>query len=208
MREKKMISYDDQESRILQQSAGLIELLTKKGAIADTQIRDARVRKAKQNTARKVYHNTEVLLEQYRTIVWILKCIPGEISNELRLQTESIDQILERIDYELTISNKRLEARLKTMIKTRYLLERVNESLEVLKCKPGNGEALYKLIYEAYIDPEERNVLDLVDRLGVSTRTYYRMKEEAISVLSIRLWSAPSREVDDWLEVLSLLEAL
>ena len=104
------------------------------------------------------------------------------------------------------MGNQRVEDRLRAVGKTRYLLNRVNDAIAVLRKKPVNGEQLYRIIYEAYIDPEERTTLDLIERMHMSARTYYRMKEEALAIISIRLWSAPSKDIDDWLELLALME--
>ena len=103
MRRKKPSLYDAHEKRILQQSTAFADFLTRKGAIADGEIEDERIRKAKQNAAKKAYHNTEVLLEQYRTIVWVLECTPDELSEELRVHTKNIDELVSRIDFEMTM---------------------------------------------------------------------------------------------------------
>ena len=66
------------------------------------------------------------------------------------------------------------------------------------------GEAAQRL--PGYLDPVQRKHADLIDMLHVSSRTYYRLRTEAISIMSIRLWSAPSGDIDDWLEVLTLME--
>jgi hypothetical protein len=34
------------------------------------------------------------------------------------------------------------------------------------------------------------------------------MRQQAVNILSIRLWAAPAAELDSWLEVLTLLETL
>lgn len=208
MRRKKTSLYDAHEKRILQQSTAFAEFLTRKGAIEDFEIEDEEFRIAKQNATKKAYHNTEVLLEQYRTIVWVLECAPGELSEELRLQTKDVDELVNRIDFEMTMENKRLESRLNTIIKTRILLERVQEALCVLRKKPENGELLYRLIYDAYLDPKKRIAAELVERSGLAYRTYYRMRAEAISIMSIRLWSAPDGDIDDWLEILAIMERI
>ena len=72
--------------------------------------------------------------------------------------------------------------------------------------KPDDGERLYELIYLTYIGPEVLNHNDLLYRLNVSSRHYYRLREQAISILSIRLWSAPNKEIDFWLDILSAIE--
>lgn len=206
MPRKRTTTYDAQETQILQKSSGFIDFLTRKGLLEDSEISEERLRKAKQSTAQKAYHNTEVLLEQYRTIVWVLECVPDELSRELRVGTENIDALVSRIDFELAMENRRLEGRLRTVIKTRLLLERLHDALGVLRKMPENGEKLYELIYSAYIDPVKRNHTDLIASLDISSRTYYRMRKEAISVMSIRLWSAPSGDIDDWIEILTLME--
>ena len=208
MRRKKPSLYDAHEKRILQQSTAFADFLTRKGAIADGEIEDERIRAAKQNAAKKAYHNTEVLLEQYRTIVWVLECTPGELSEELGMHTKNIDELVSRIDFEMTMENKRLESRLNGIIKTRILLERVQDALGVLRKKPENGEVLYRLIYDAYLNPKERLSSELVERSGMAPRTYYRMRAEAITIMSIRLWSAPGGDIDDWLEILAIMERI
>ena len=85
-------------------------------------------------------------------------------------------------------------------------MDRVNEALTVLRKKPGDGEKLYDLIYLTYISPEKLTHPELLYRLDLSSRQYYRLREQAIAVLSIRLWSAPAKEMDCWLEVLTAIE--
>ena len=206
MRPKKVTLYDKEESQILQNSAGLIDLLVQKGLLEDQKICDEKIRKIKKEVAKKKYHNTEVLLEQYRTIIWVLECVPEEIAAELKVKTQSIDALLERIDYELATDNKRLEGKMRTVVKTRNLIERVNEALMVLKMKPDNGEVLYKLIYDAFLDSVRRPWDELVERMHVSSRTYYRMRRAALGIISTRLWGSSDSEIDDWLEILMLLE--
>jgi len=40
----------------------------------------------------------------------------------------------------------------------------------------------------------------------MSSRYYFCLRTQAINVLSLRLWAVPSKELDSWLEVLTLLE--
>ena len=138
----------------------------------------------------------------------VLECVPGELAEELRLPTKDLDELISRIDFEMAMENKRLESRLNTIIKTRILLERVQEALMVLRKKPNDGEILYRLIYDAYLDPKERIAQELIERAELAPRTYYRMRAEAITIMSIRLWSAPPGEIDDWLEILAMMEQI
>lgn len=208
MKSKKPSSYDAQELQIQRQSANFLELLTRRGVLEDAQIDNDRVRKAKKETAQKAYHNTQVLLGQYRLIIWALSCAPGEIAQELRVPVQNIDSLATRLDLELSMENRRIESRVSAMMKTRFLVDRIHEALSVLQKKPGNGDQLYAVIYATYIDPVQRKHDELLKHLSLTSRTYYRLRREALTILSIRLWSAPSGDIDTWLEVLTLLQDL
>lgn len=137
-----------------------------------------------------------------------MESFPEAIAEELDRPFKQLDALLDRVDLEMALGNKKLEARIEGVQKTRLLLDRVNEALTVLKNKPDNGERLYDLIYLTYIAPEQLNHMDLLNRLNMSSRHYYRLRQQAITILSIRLWATPAADVDIWLEVLTLLEGL
>ena len=50
-----------------------------------------------------------------------------------------------------------------------------------------------------------RNIYDLFYELNLSKRKYYELRKKAIRLISLRLWSAPDKEVDVWLDVLMML---
>lgn len=196
MKRKKPTMYDDQEALILKQSSSFVEFLMRAGMLEDPQIDDEKVRKAKKSTMQKAYHNTEALLNQYRLIVWVLECAPGELAQELMTPVQDIDRLAEKIDLATTLGDKRVESRVNAMMKTRFLVDRVHDALSVLRQKPGNGEQLYSVIYTTYIDPVERKNDEIIDLLHLSARTYYRLRREAITIMSVRLWSAPTGDID------------
>ena len=80
--------------------------------------------------------------------------------------------------------------------------------MTVLRKEPTRGEKMYQLIYISYLAPEKLKLEEILFRLDMSQRHYYRIREQAISIISIRLWSAPSEDVDVWLELLTLFENL
>lgn len=200
--------YEQQERRIQAQSDAFITLLTKRGILADQQINDEKKRIAKQEKVKNSYHNTLMLLQHYRTIMWMLECFPETVAVELDKPFEDIDKLIENVDTAVTLGNKKIESRVKGIQKSRLLMDRVNEALTVLQKKPENGERLYDLIFATYIAPEKLNHQDLMFKLNMSSRNYYRLRQQAITILSIRLWSAPASDVDFWLEMLTLLEGL
>ena len=209
MSKKNNISlYEQQEERIRVQSDAFITLLTERGILGDHRIDDERIRNARQAKQKNTYHNTLMLLKNYRTIAWMLECFPDNVAEELDRPFENLDELIDHIDVEMSMGNRKLESRIEGVRKSRLLLDRVNEALTVLKKKPENGEILYNLIYQTFITPENLSLTDILYRLDISPRHYYRLRSQAITILSIRLWSAPAKDVDFWLEMLTLLEGL
>lgn len=204
----KQSAYEQQESRLSARSSAFIKLLTQRGILGDADIDDDKIRQVQKDKKRRTYHNTEMLLQNYRSIVWALECFPTTIVDELDRPLNDLDAILCYIDVELSLDNRKLESRIESIKKSRLLLDRMNEALTILKKKPDNGEKMYKLIYLTYIAPEKLSHNDLLYRLDISSRHYYRLRTQAISIISLRLWSVPSTEMDSWLEVLMLLEDL
>ena len=200
--------YEQQEGRISKQSAAFFDLMKKRGLVPDNQIPDEKIRQVKQDVAKNAYHNTKVLLENYRSFQWVLECFPRNVAEELEKPFDSLDMLLDKIDIEMAMGNRKLEGKMQAVAKSRALLDRVNDALTILKKKPGNGERLYEIIYESYINPTELSYNKIIEKLELSVRQYYRLRKEAIQIISIRLWAAPEKEVEQWLEVLTLLESI
>ncbi|MDO5123699.1 MAG: DUF1492 domain-containing protein [Eubacteriales bacterium] len=200
--------YEQQEDRILAQSDAFVSLLTKRGILGDHKIDNEKIRTAQQKKRQTSYHNTKMLLQHYRTISWVLECFPGDVAEELDTPFSNIDQLIDKVDMEMTIGNRKLEGRMEGVRKSRLLFDRVNEALTVLKSKPGNGKILYDVVYLTYIDPKPLSLQDMIDRLDISKRTYYRLRQQAITILSIRLWATPVVGIDFWFDMLTLLENL
>lgn len=186
----------------------VLDMLAKRGLIAENATDPEKIKLAKQEQKKKAYHNTELLLKHYRTIAWLLECMPNTIAAELDERFETVDELISRLDVEMAYGNKKIESRLQNIQKTRLLIERVNEALTVLKKKPGDGQRLYDLIYLTYISSETLTHPELLYRLNTSSRQYYRWREQAINILSIRLWSAITKQGDFWLEMLTILESV
>lgn len=205
---KDQSTYERQESALSAQSEAFINLLTQRGILEDSEIDDDVIRQAQKEKKRHTYHNTEMLLKHYRDIVWALECFPSNIAEELDRPLENLDTILDYLDVEMGMGNKKLESRMESIRKSRLLLDRLNEALSILKRKPDNGEKMYELIRLTYLEPERLSHTELLYRLDISTRHYYRLRQQATNILSIRLWAAPAAEMDAWLEVLTLLEEM
>ena len=198
--------YEEQEHQLSAQSDAFIRLLTKRGILEDRRIDDEHVRQVQREKARNMYHNTQVMLKHYRDIVWALECFPGEVAQELDQPLKDMDALLSVVDTQMALGNAKLEHRLLSIRKSRLLLDRINEALTVLRHKPGNGELMYNIIFQTFITPDKPSHTDILYRLDISERHYYRLRQQAVNILSIRLWTAPVGCLDAWLELLTLLE--
>jgi hypothetical protein len=212
MSDSKKNSHNDmheQQERLLSgKSEAFLTMLQRRGLLEDPEISDEKVRQAVKAKKRGMYHNTELMLRHYRDINWALECFPAHIEEELDRPMGDLDALFSLIDAEIGMGNERLENRLMSVRKSRLLLDRFNDALTVLRQKPGNGELMYQSLYLTYIAPETLSHNEILYRLNISSRHYYRVRRQAINILSIRLWAAPAGEMDAWLEVLTLLEVL
>lgn len=193
---------DNNPLRTASNAEAVLSFLRDRGVLENESITPQQVKEKKQKQA---YHNTLLLLTNYRNILWQTESELETVAAELNLPLQKLDAVLSRIDAEIGMENRRLELRLERLAKTRLLLDRINDALTALKYKPGNGQLLYDLIYMTYIAEEKMLQSDVLFRLNISRRHYYRLKEQAISIISLRLWSAPSSDLDLWLELVSML---
>lgn len=192
-----MQNTNEEQNRL--QTDTVIKMMLEKGLLSDVQIDSTHIRAARQKRMRTAYHNTLMLLKNYRNIVWLMKCFPGAIAAELDQPFQNLDKLIDGVDIEMAIGNKKLENRVEGIKKSRLLIDRVNEALTVLKKKPENGELLYELLYLTYINPNKTDFKTILVKLNISSSQYYRLRDVAINIVSIRLWASPSSEIDYWL---------
>ena len=183
----------------------IVDLFIRSGLVANNKIMDKNVRARQQEKQQKAYHNTELLLKQYRNLVWMMDNFPDTVAEELDKPFENFDDMIDRLDLEMSMNNKKIQNKLAGLEKTRLLIDRINDALTVLKKKPDDGESLYNLIYMTYIGSEVLNHNELLFRLSISSRQYYRMREKAISVISLRFWNASDKNLDMWLNIVEML---
>ena len=195
-----------QDESVLERADVVLKLLTKRGLIPDKKISDDARRAAQQKRQKDSYHNTELLLKNYRRIAWLVECFPEAIAAELDRPFEAVDELLDGVNIASIFGNRKLEQRTASVEQTRLLLDRINEALTVLKRKPGNGQDLYNLVYLSFIAPEQLSNQEVLYQLNLSPRHYYRLRKEAITILSLRLWSSPDPVIDLWLELIEMGE--
>ena len=124
--------------------------------------------KLKRRKKKSMYHNTLLLLQHYRTILWTLECFPSSIAEELDRPLKDLDTLLDRIDLELGMNNRKLEGRMESVRRSRLLVDRLNDAVSILKSKPVNGNKMYDIIYMTFLGPDKLMHEDLLYRLDIS----------------------------------------
>ena len=184
----------------------MLKLLINGGLVGDSEIKDEKIREFKQKKMRNAYHNTELLLKNYRNLAWLLECFPEYISEELNESFQDIDKLINRLDVEMAYGNKRMESRLESIQKTRLVIDRIHDAVTVLKKYPNGGQRMYEVIYLSYIAEEKLDVADITYRMNISRRLFYRIRSEALTIISLSLWSAPQRDIDFWIDMLVIFD--
>lgn len=197
---------DNSSKRTAFSAEAVLSFLRNRGILAENStLSEEMIREAQEKKQKQAYHNTLLLLSNYRNILWQTDCEIEAIASELNVPLKNLDALLSRVDAEIGMENRRLELNLERLAKTRQLLDRINDALTALKRKPDNGPLLYDLIYMTYISDEKLLQTDVLFRLNISRRHYYRLKEQAINIISLRLWSSPTSDLDLWLELVAML---
>ena len=197
---------DNSSKRTASSAEAVLSFLRNQGILAENStLSEEMILEAQEKKQKQAYHNTLLLLSNYRNILWQTDCEIEAIASELNVPLKNLDALLSRVDAEIGMENRRLELNLERLAKTRQLLDRINDALTALKRKPDNGPLLYDLIYMTYISDEKLLQTDVLFRLNISRRHYYRLKEQAINIISLRLWSSPTSDLDLWLELVAML---
>jgi len=191
------------------QAEQLLSILERRGIVEDQSIPDEKARMAEKSMRRNMYHNTKMMLKYYRDIVWALECFPQQVAAELDQPFKELDTLLSAVDAQLAMGNTKMEHRLLSIKKSRILLDRINDALTVLRQKPTNGELMYNIIFLTYITPDKLKHSDILFRLNISDRHYYRLRQQAVRMLarSLRLFHAAVGAHSARIGVLALVAA-
>ena len=65
---------------------------------------------------------------------------------------------------------------------------------------------LYEVIYRTYIGPKPSTITNLIIDMNMTRRRYYRYRNMAIELISIKLWSTPDSKIELWLDLLDILD--
>lgn len=197
-----------------QEVTEVIEWLIQAGFLTDQSIKNKDIRIADAERQKQLYHNTKLLLRHYRDIIWILESFPGEISEELQEPVKDLDKIIDQLSRDMDTETSEYIGRLKSVNKSRQLIELVHRAMMTLKNKPNGGERMYYTIYFTYFYKNKLTVQEALSKIMeaeksnyvMSERSYYYIRKKAINILSLCLWSSPNKALDSWISLSIMLK--
>ncbi|HCS73077.1 MAG TPA: hypothetical protein DIW17_04290 [Clostridiales bacterium] len=142
----------------------------------------------------RVYHNTELLLENYRNLIWrseesfenventVYYMGGRHLSNIFRLLSMELDE------YDNKHSRTAVEERLFSLQESKLIVDVIDKAMLKLKSYPTNGERYFEILYTTYIEKEPLHQDEIQDKLLMSSSTYYRYRKKAIDILGGILW--------------------
>lgn len=126
---------------------------------------------AKRKDADK-YHNTRHLLKQYRKVAYAIQIseadmnVRMEMEHGTRLSTLEVNAELAGVD----LSGSKLEGYARTVIRSKNMLQIIDNALNTVRMDPDHGELMYQVLYLTYFSkkkPANREViLAELDRQG------------------------------------------
>ena len=156
---------------------------------------------AKRKDADK-FHNTRHLLKQYRKVAYAIQIseadmnVRMEMEHGTRLSTLEVNAELAGVD----LSGSKLEGYARTVIRSKNMLQIIDNALNTVRMDPDHGELMYQVLYLTYFSkkkPANREViLAELDRQGfpMSMVTYHSYLNMAIRAIDRILWGYTARD--------------
>ena len=193
-----------------QLSREAMKILAKYGVIADREISDKDAQLRAQERRSKYYQNTKKMLEIYRKTKWsIAYKIAQAAEPDIKttdIFTHNIDKLSQEF-HNCYYDDKNTNYMMQSTAISNKLIKRIDDSIECLKDMPEYGEIYYQVLYYTYISDDcviGQKIIQvkLLEKLEISKTTYYRVRDNAISNLSLILWGCTDKDLLLWTEVL------
>ena len=153
------------------------------------------------------YHNTLLLFQRYRNILWSVKLETAKAERTFLAEYGmSIENFLDKIyDAGAELKGTEIEERARCIARSQKMLKLLNEAVEMMRTTCEEGEMSYNILRLSYMEPRRMTNYEIMDELQkfgiyVSERTLQRKRQEAIEIVSSILWGYTSR---DCLEILN-----
>jgi len=151
------------------------------------------------------YHDTFLLLNKYRDVVWSLETSTGKLKSKfMREMGCSLEDYLDNTYVAgMEFSKSGVQEHTKILESSRQMLMLLESAVDVLRRKHKYGETYYWILYYSFLSPKQyRNTEEILEQLmlhidSVSYRTYFRKRREAVDALSTVLWGYATKDSMD-----------
>lgn len=154
------------------------------------------------------YHNTQLLLRNYRSARWNLELELSQIcdSTPMDFGTSVEDRLLSIEGIGVSYYGIHLQSQASNVRLTWQMIQYIDKSIALIRSKHPQGQLYYQILYCCYLSEEGPLALpELMKRLQqhgffISTRSFYRRRKEAVTLLGSVLWGYTSKECLDVLQ--------
>ena len=139
----------------------------------------------------KLYHQTKLLLELYRKVVWSVENSLYDLElTATNFGSQRIQDLLNylELDFEGEVDKGKIEDHLKSIAKSRDLVFLIDQAMMKLNDYPNGGELFFNIINRKFILKYLYSDTDLMESLDLERTTFYKRKKEAINMLGTILW--------------------
>ena len=139
----------------------------------------------------KLYHQTKLLLELYRKVVWSVENSLYDLeSTATDFGSQRIQDLLNylELDFEGDVDKVKIEDHLKSIEKSKDLVFLIDQAMMKLNDYPNGGKLFFSIINYKYILTYLYTDSDLMESLDLERTTFYKRKKEAINMLGTILW--------------------
>ena len=146
--------------------------------------------RARENIKGKSFYKMTDILEQ---AFWISEEKAYEVLKNIISRKNignSKDAIVnEYIDiFDEQITQSKIEENLQDLTYSNCIIRILDKSFDILKRYPEVGELYYSTLRYSYLEKEKYKENYILEHLAISRSTYFRVKKEAINLLSTIIW--------------------
>lgn len=152
----------------------------------------------------KRYHDTLLLLKNYRDAVWSMELSAEQLRKDFTVEFGSrVEEFLDSVYMAgADLGGTKIESHARSIERSRKMLALLNQALDFMREKHKNGEVYYWILYYTYLSPQQyESTGRIMDQIkshialqDFSQVTYYRKRSAAVKTLSSILWGYTSRE--------------
>lgn len=155
----------------------------------------------------KRYHDTLLLLKNYRDVVWSMELSAEQLRKDFTLEFgSSVEEFLDSVYMAgADLNGTKIESHARSIERSRKMLVLLNQAVGFMREKNKNGEVYYWILYYTYLSPKQyestgqvmEQIKPHISIQDFSQATYYRKRSAAVKTLSSILWGYSSKECLD-----------